>query len=356
MDKFYNPPQSQANMQTITEGKAIIKAPLPEKISADMEVFYNPIMKFNRDISIALLNALNKKDMKIALPLAASGVRAVRFSKELNTGIIKEIRVNDLRENAVDLIRKNIETNNVENIVVDNRDANIFLLDNIFFDYIDIDPFGTPIPFIDAAIKKIKHKGILAITATDTAALTGTYPKATKRKYFANSKKCPLMHEIGIRILIQAVQKIGAIYEKALTPLYSYFKDHYYRVYFEVNKGKQKVDKILDQHKYIDYNDNTCEFKLTNEEQIGPLWIGKLKDKSLANKIAKIQNDKFTQQIADELDIPFFYDLHTIAKKYRVTLKPMEKFLKKSTKTHFNLHAIKTKYPLKEVLNIFNSD
>lgn len=31
------------------------------KISKDLEVFYNPIMKFNRNISILLLNSFEKK-------------------------------------------------------------------------------------------------------------------------------------------------------------------------------------------------------------------------------------------------------------------------------------------------------
>jgi len=55
------------------------------------------------------------------------------------------------------------------------------------------------------------HKeGFLAVTATDTSALTGTYPKATKRKYWADSYRTEFLHEQAIRILIRKVQMIGA--------------------------------------------------------------------------------------------------------------------------------------------------
>ena len=37
------------------------------------------------------------------------------------------------------------------------------------FDYIDLDPFGSPNIFLDSAVKRLGRNGILAVTATDTA-------------------------------------------------------------------------------------------------------------------------------------------------------------------------------------------
>ena len=45
----------------INEGDIKFHAPVEKKISKSLPVFYNPIMKLNRDISILLLNALNNK-------------------------------------------------------------------------------------------------------------------------------------------------------------------------------------------------------------------------------------------------------------------------------------------------------
>ena len=52
------------------EGKAKLKIGKISKVSKELDVFYNPQMEFNRSISVALLNSLNKKNMQIALPLA----------------------------------------------------------------------------------------------------------------------------------------------------------------------------------------------------------------------------------------------------------------------------------------------
>ncbi len=39
----------------ISEGTVKIRVPKAEKVSSAMEVFYNPVMKLNRDIAVAFL-------------------------------------------------------------------------------------------------------------------------------------------------------------------------------------------------------------------------------------------------------------------------------------------------------------
>ena len=67
--------------QIIKEGKVKAKVSIG-KISKKLDVFYNPIMEYNRTISVNLLQVLNRK-MEIGLPLAGSGIRGLRFFKEL---------------------------------------------------------------------------------------------------------------------------------------------------------------------------------------------------------------------------------------------------------------------------------
>jgi len=214
----------------ITESSATIQS-FEGKISKQLPVFYNPVMKTNRDVSIILLNALNKKEMQIADPLAGSGIRSIRFVKELNKNIIKSIAINDYSKESVKNIKENFKLNKINqktsSIQFHNDDANLFLLNSKGFDYIDIDPFGTPNPFLDAAVKRIARDGILSVTATDTAPLAGTYPSTCRRKYWAIPLRNEIKHEVGLRILIRKVQLIGAQFDKALIPLCSYSKDHY---------------------------------------------------------------------------------------------------------------------------------
>lgn len=330
----------------ITEGSAKIKISTESKISKQLPVFYNPIMKFNRDVSVLLLNNIDKKNMQMADILAGSGVRAIRLSKELKKGKIKRIYANDLDKNSVKIIKENIKLNKAKNIIVSNKDANLFLLESTGFDYIDIDPFGTPNPFLNSAVLRLARNGILAATATDTSSLAGTYPDACMRKYWALPINNELMHELGVRILIRKVQLIASQYEKALLPVFSYSREHYYRVFFSCEKGKKKVDEILSQHGMLDNS--------------GPMWLGKLWDAKLAHKMCRNSDDFVLKTIKEECKINAvgFYDIHKICSSEKMNAPNMEKLLKEinktypASRTHFNLNAVKSAIPKKELIEI----
>ena len=261
---------SKKKTQLIQEGSIKIMNELPEgDVNSKMEVFYNPIMKSNRDISILLINSITNKNMKIALPLSGSGIRGLRFLKESKKDKISKIFFNDKKENFEDVMVENLGNNGLSDLKIKEMDKNysihkeeasLFLLNQDGFDYIDIDPFGTPNPFLAAAVERISRKGILAITATDTAALTGTYAKVTKRKYWAKSLKNYTMHEVGLRILIRKIQLQGIQFDKSLVPILSYHKDHYFRIYFRSSKGKQRCDEIINQHRYFLYCNKCLNF------------------------------------------------------------------------------------------------
>ena len=64
-----------SNFIKIKEGKCNILVPKEKKISKDLTVFYNELMEYNRTITIEILNAVKLKNMQIALPLAATGIK-----------------------------------------------------------------------------------------------------------------------------------------------------------------------------------------------------------------------------------------------------------------------------------------
>tara|TARA_Y100000310_G_scaffold262417_1_gene272071 strand:- start:143 stop:1174 length:1032 start_codon:yes stop_codon:yes gene_type:complete len=325
-------------MPDIQEGSATITTTDPKIVSKAMPVFYNPIMKLNRDIAILLLGAIEDKKLSIADPLAGSGIRSIRMLKELPKNKIEAITLNDASKEACKHIRKHLKKNKVK-ATITNEDANLFLLNSKGFNYIDIDPFGSPNPFIQSAVIRIARNGILAVTATDTAALAGTYPKACQRKYWAKPLRTAEMHEVGLRILIRKAQLVAAQFQKALIPMYSYSKDHYMRVFFRAEKSKEAVDNILKQHDYY--------------KEAGPLWTGNLQDAKLAKAIASINTDDtiqdFLDLIAKELPTLGFYDIHALARKHTLKALPKtEDLIKaikkthKATKTHFAQASIKT--------------
>jgi tRNA (guanine26-N2/guanine27-N2)-dimethyltransferase len=357
----------------------------PLAITKSMTTFYNPKMASNRNISIAVLNSqfkLDKKSRTIALPLSGSGIRALRFLKELPKSSIKNLHLNDHKINFKKQIQKSLNLNNLNSkanskkVHISSQDANLFLLNHIGFDYIDIDPFGSPNPFLAAAISKINRGGILAITATDTAALAGTYPKACKRKYWASPLKCYMMHEIGIRILIRKIQLIGVQFSKALTPIISYHKDHYYRIFFKSQSAKSKCDRILKQHLYFQYDPKSLNFQTSNNsgwarnlaskyQVAGPIYIGPLHDQKII-KVMLEQNlfdseKKLLQLINTEavnLNIVGFIDSHLLSKKYKIKVPTNGQLLnfKKTWRTQFSKTGIKTSLKIDQILKKLKTD
>ena len=349
--------------QIINEGLIRLKIPKAEKISKDMGVFYNPVMSMNRDISILLLNSINKVNLQIADPLAATGVRSVRFLKELDKSKIKDIYINDYSKDAVKLIKHNLALNKIlykNKVFLSNEDANLFLLNSNGFDYIDIDPFGTPNPFIDSACKRLARDGILAVTATDTSALCGTFPRACIRKYWAIPKRDALMHETGLRILIRKVQLIASQYDKALIPIFSYSKEHYMRAFLKNDKGKNKVDEVMNQHGH--FND------------AGPMWLGELWGKGLCSKMHNnaLNNNIFNRKLArflkiiqeeSKINAVGFYDLHDICEKYKiknlqkkdVIINRIKKAGYEASETHFKGEGIRSDIALRDLIRILKN-
>jgi len=326
----------------IEEGKARIKVPIESRISRKLPVFYNPVMKFNRDMSVLLLKAVSDKSLRIALPLAGTGVRGIRLLKELRKGKIKQIIINDHSKEAFRIIKSNLRLNKAK-ACAENLDANALLLkDSGGFDHIDIDPFGTPNPFLNNAVQRLSRNGILAVTATDTSALCGSFENACKRKYWAIPLHNYLMQEAGLRILIRKIQLIASQFDKALTPIFSYSKDHYMRVFLRCKKGKQEVDRILKQHSTF--------------RNAGPMWLGKLWDRKLVKKMLSLCKDetsrKFLNIIYNEsaMNKPGFHDIHNLCKTKKIhNIPSFDIIMKKirnqgntASRTHFNPNGIRS--------------
>ncbi|MBA3064413.1 tRNA (guanine(10)-N(2))-dimethyltransferase [Candidatus Woesearchaeota archaeon] len=373
-------------MKIIQEGKARINTYAAETVSKDMPVFYNPAMHINRDISVLLLNSIDKNGMQIALPLAATGVRGIRFLLELKKGKVKYISFNDRSSEAVKLIKSNLRLNKIKlskKIIVTNLDANEFLLSSKGFDYIDIDPFGSPNFLLDNAVKRIARQGIIAVTATDTAALCGTSRNACLRKYSSKPLKNEFCHELGLRILIKKVQESASQHDKALTPIFSYSKEHYFRIFLKCEKGKKKADEIMKNHGYIlhckkclfrknadsIFNDEKCPLCKSKLDYAGKIWLDPLYDKKLAEKMSqearKSENKeliKLMQVISNESKINEvgFYDIAKVVKHNKLKNVPKKELLIneikkqgfKAAETHIRPNSIRSNIKLKELLKL----
>ncbi len=355
----------------IVEGKA--------KIKLAEGVFYNPKMTFCRHLDVLAYKVISESEGKVRSldALSATGVRGIRA--RLEAGFIPTF--NDKNPKAVELIRENLKLNGIEAEVF-NRDAVALMRENRFT-HIDLDPFGSPAEFIDTAcVSALKY---LSVTATDTAALCGSAPVAGLRKYAIYAEKTEFYPELGLRTLIGKIVREATKYDKAIEVLVSWAKEHYYRVHLKLRRSVALAGKIYEKVGYLFY----C-FECGNREwvpmdgsslerckcggkfkMIGPLWLGELHDKNFVTRMiervdemevtdsVKEKLEKFLRSILDEIDVPFAYTTHHLAKMLKVSppqvLRIVEELRKagfRASRVHYSGFGFKTDANIDEVKKI----
>ena len=357
--------------------------------SKSMNVFYNKRMEINRDISILAIIAYSKifsqESLVVVDSMAASGVGPIRLLK--NTNNVEKIYINDINPVAVELIKNNLELNEIEpkQAEVFNKDANLLFSEisrsSALPDVISIDPFGTPNLYIDSAFKAIKKdKGLLCITATDTAVLFGVKPKVCIRKYMAKPLHTNYCKEIGARILISFISRIANINNLGIVPLLTFYSNHFIRIFAMSFRGKSKILKDLPKsYGYIIHCNNCGDRSIIIENLLkvlqkcpiclsekhlsysGPLWVGELHQKSYVEEL-DILNEKFNFKnknrirkvlkfALNEINMPIsYFNIHKLCQQVKLSHIPkLEDIIKiieengfKASRTHFDFLSIKT--------------
>lgn len=383
----------------IVEGKAKIIIPNPELFKrpdgvyepAWSPIFYNPRATFNRDVAVAFTKAIfNNKEYFFVEPLAGTGVRSIRYVIEASGKGI----ASDIDPIAYYYMRRNIELNRVVNELKPyNCEANSLLntlrANGVLIDYIDIDPYGTPIPFVDSSVHAISKGGYIAFTATDTGPLNCSHPNVCARRYDAVCAKTDFSKEMGLRILIGSIVRRAAAHDVGLEVVLSYYHDYYYRVYFRVHKSAKKTDSLLEKIGYIAYNPATLERQLISKKELhecvrekymilGPLWIGDLLDKDttlrIINNLNSLIEDHEYVYLKKTLDfltrlfressvnkVYYRYDkLFGLVKKNQ---PPINEFIQKireagyqAYRTHFDPRGIKTDMPYHELIDLIKRE
>ncbi len=342
----------------IKEGETEVLVPEHEKgpgpKCTDAPIFYNPAMEINRDTSISFLKAVGCRDMKILDGMAATGVRGIRIANELNT---EKVVLTDISKESVDLIRKNAEYLDIE---VYNESVESHLLVNRYrYDYVDIDPFGTPVPYLPTALRYIRQNGIIAVSATDTSVLCGTYPKKCKRIYSASPSNNWCRHENGLRILIGHIVREAARYDRGVIPLLSYYDGHHFRTYLRIKSGAGKANDALDKIKT--YRFSEIEWHVGGET--GPLWNGRITSQKIVDSMEPLGTltEDTLELWKNEAEMPpFFYDTSVVGKHLKISPPPLKEVITvirsagyKATRTHFSPTAFKTDATTEVVLKAF---
>lgn len=126
------------------------------------------------------------------------------------------------------------------------------------FDVIDLDPYGSMVPFIHATLRSMKNGGLLAVTCTDSRVLCG----CDKHKcfYLYRSARCgnDMVHETGLRIALQTLNSVAAMMGKNIKVLLSIQSEFYIRLFVQVVRGKQESAKSIEQNGMQFYCETCC--------------------------------------------------------------------------------------------------
>ena len=358
------------NLVKVTEG--VTDLLVPESFSRRGpgtrmgEVFYNKQMEFGRDISVMFGRVCFSEGQRILDGLAASGARGLRLANEC--GVRADFILNDRDLRAAVLMKQNAHLNSLGHVRIECRDLRSLLAEERF-DYIDIDPFGTPIDFIDAAVQSCANRGFIAVTATDTAPLYGTYPKTCLRRYEALSSRSPFAHETGLRLLTGYLVRAAAKHDRAVEPLLCFHADHYFRCYLRIADGATRADAALKKMEFAYFDARTLDRGTTKERKslkdAGPIWSGSLYSKDLLKSLRASGDLGTATRCAKTLEIwreeasmpACFVNMDELAKKTKLAPPKLMDFIDhlkgvgaRASRTHFDPKAVKTNLTIEETI------
>ncbi len=353
------------SLDKIEERGTTLYADRQDEPDTGAEVFYNPEMRTNRDLSVAAAETYFSKGASVLDATAASGIRAFRYS-----AVAEDLVINDTSKSSVEAVRRGLDANDVDAEVVQ-RDARRLLADRQYeFDLVDIDPYGSFLPFLDPAATAVRREGLVGLTATDLAGPAGSYPKVGRRRYGSAPLKNEFMHETGLRIYIKEVYRAFARHNRSFKPVLCFHQGHYSRVMGSVHDSKQGANRNLDNIGYLSFcpecrwraleRAGECRNCDSGVRNAGPLWTGRLSDARFASDVAEwipegwTGSKDFAARIEAEADIPTpFYDLHELASAAKTQCPPIDEFVEDlrgtgypATRSHFSHTGVRTTAPI----------
>ena len=350
------------------------------KIQMPAGVFFNPHMQLCRDIFSLSIGALPEKKLSLCDCFAASGARGIRYKLENKN--ISKLSLVDWSLPAADACKKNIALNKLKNSRAYKSRMETFLAKRPS-DFLEIDPFGTPAPYLHPAFASFSNayskSAYLSATATDTAVLCGAHSDACYKIYQCSPLNCEFCHENAIRILISKIARTAADFEYGISPLFSFSHRHYVKVLLRVQKGAAFAVSSIKTLGYVSYcpkclyrewakfpTKKTCACG-TILLHSGPMWLGPLWEKGHVQKMLQLlparpylqqaQLQKILCTVESELSLPpFYYDAHALCKKLKIgahSLEALQNSLAQKgfcfSRTHFLPTGFRTDAPLEEI-------
>ena len=340
--------------------------------------FFNPAARVNRDVSVAIARATRPRTFLDAL--AGTGARGVRIANEASKSA--EVTLVEFNETSLKIARRNTKRNKVDSrCELVHEESNAYLHSRFGrlerFDAVDIDPFGTPAPYVQGALTAADDAALVSFTATDTATLCGVFPTVAIRRYGAHIVKSEFPHEAAIRVLLGFCARVGGVVDIGIEPVAAHSTLHYLRVYFRVARGPAKSDRCLKDVGYVascgECHENVVTAHYTSScpkcggkaRCIGPQWVGRLVDEGVVEEAARDCSKLGWRGAAEALGAlegadefpPFGFSMEAITSREKVSSVRFQRVVdvlrasgRAAMRQPFGSTGLKTDAPYREVL------
>ena len=384
------------DVSEIKEGKTSLLVPssaLSQSVPPKNPAFFNPNAKWNRDISMLVYKVYtsSSKNKTLADSICGVGARGLRASVEIPQ--IETIYFNDLNPIAIEFAKESAKLNQVQ-------DKCIFKTNEVCkflnfeereirrFDIVDLDPFGSPSPYVDCVLRSVSNGGLISITATDTAVLCGVYPSVCYRKYYGFPIRSEYSNEIGVRLLVSFIALNATRFDLSVVPYFCHSNLHYLRVYLKIIFSSTLANTVSSKIGFIKHcqkcksrriakireQNLVCDLCGTKCIMAGPLWIDSIFDSdfvnSMLNELKNSENStsprndhnrllKMMQICTSELPIPAYFETDSIASSAKKSSISLDKVIStlasngfQSSKTTMNKKGFKTNASPKEIIEL----
>lgn len=312
--------------------------------------------------------------IEIIEALSASGLRAIRYGKEIPR--IKTVIANDFSRSAVESIKQNAQFSGAGKTVKPNEgDASMLMYQHKQspVHVVDLDPYGSATPFMDAAVQSVRDGGLLLVTCTDLGVLAGnSYPEKCFSQYGGTTLYSDACHESGLRLVLNMVASTAAKYGRAIEPLLSLSIDFYVRLFIRVRTSPlavkqnaantmvvyhcngcgtsttQRLGKVTERanggNPKFGYAkgpsvSESCQFCGTHNHIAGPMWAGPIHSDAFIDRMLGIHATldpavyktiprmlgMLTLARGELKDVPFYFNPQNLASVVRASCPPHRK-------------------------------
>ncbi|NPB03359.1 MAG: hypothetical protein GXO39_02955 [Thermotogae bacterium] len=327
------------------------------------KAFRNPKGETARRLGVLAAKVLNVETMFEAF--AGGGSRTLLYASHLWPKL-KLLHANEgnrgfLCELLYDYLSKGLPTHILRLSVRDfATDWSFFVCNHEPYDWVDLDPFGSPSPFLIGALSLTKVNGYLYITATDTPTLAGRRPGDSVRLYNIHIPPWDTYGEVGARALTYYVWSIANSFGKHITPLFLYYEKYAYRLLIRLGDKRDArnigyIQRCKECGQYLKSSKPLAVcLKCGGENEIfGPTWVGPLKKKEVltimeeeAHIIGWNEVARTLRWLRQEIDVPMFYSLSSLKLHRMPSVREVVRILREAgfeaSRTQFDPTGIKT--------------